>query len=360
MNSRQQRHLNRFSACLAALLLFARSEDLAAQRFPRDAVALSESFYRSGELTVASFAPIVMAIRPSVIQVLLDGQPVALGAIVDADGLAITKASELRSGKLTAKLSDGRTVDFTPVATDSSNDVAMVKLKATGLKPIIWSETPVSLGQWLVTPGLRSTPEAIGVLSTPNRKMHKRAIIGVLLDQEAPNARIQSVQPGFGASRAGIRSGDVILTVNGTAVKDNEELRSALSDFREGVIVELRLERDGEELNVSVEMKSDAGMVAAAPTRGSGRANRQSRFAGEVSQRSEDFEMAMQHDAVLQPDQCGGPLLALDGKVIGLNIARAGRVASYALPASLVKRIVENLKEAGGLEPVKAEQKSGN
>jgi hypothetical protein len=33
----------------------------------------------------------------------------------------------------------------------------------------------------------------------------------------------------------------------------------------------------------------------------------------------------------------------LDGKAIGLDIARAGRVTTYALPARLVKRILDNL-----------------
>ena len=55
-------------------------------------------------------------------------------------------------------------------------------------------------------------------------------------------------------------------------------------------------------------------------------------------------EQAIQHDTVLQPWLCGGPLVDLDGKAIGLNIARAGRVATYALPASLVKRIYNELR----------------
>ena len=63
-----------------------------------------------------------------------------------------------------------------------------------------------------------------------------------------------------------------------------------------------------------------------------------------TSQRAEDFELALQHDTVLQAWQCGGPLVNLDGKAVGLNIARAGRVASYALPADLVKKAVEKLK----------------
>jgi hypothetical protein len=34
----------------------------------------------------------------------------------------------------------------------------------------------------------------------------------------------------------------------------------------------------------------------------------------------------------------------LDGKAMGLNIARASRVTTYALPATLVQRILESLK----------------
>jgi S1-C subfamily serine protease len=42
-------------------------------------------------------------------------------------------------------------------------------------------------------------------------------------------------------------------------------------------------------------------------------------------------------------------LVNLDGKAVGINIARAGRVASYALPASLAERIIEGLKAQAGI-----------
>ena len=53
---------------------------------------------------------------------------------------------------------------------------------------------------------------------------------------------------------------------------------------------------------------------------------------------------------MLKPWLCGGPLVNLDGKAIGLNIARASRVTTYALPARLVRRIFEQLK-AGLTQP---------
>jgi serine protease Do len=41
---------------------------------------------------------------------------------------------------------------------------------------------------------------------------------------------------------------------------------------------------------------------------------------------------------------CGGPLVNLDGQAVGLNIARADRVTTYALPARLVKQALDSLK----------------
>jgi S1-C subfamily serine protease len=37
-------------------------------------------------------------------------------------------------------------------------------------------------------------------------------------------------------------------------------------------------------------------------------------------------------------------LVNLDGKAIGLNIARASRVATYALPAAMVEQVLAKLK----------------
>ena len=77
--------------------------------------------------------------------------------------------------------------------------------------------------------------------------------------------------------------------------------------------------------------------------RGFGRADRMNQMGSMTSQRAEDFELVIQHDTVLQNWQCGGPLMNLDGKAVGLNIARAGRVASYALPASVLKPAIARL-----------------
>jgi serine protease Do len=69
--------------------------------------------------------------------------------------------------------------------------------------------------------------------------------------------------------------------------------------------------------------------------------------------RASDFPAVYQHDTVIQPVDCGGPLVDVDGHVIGLNIAREGRTATYALPADVIVPLIEPMK-SGKLAPVNA------
>jgi serine protease Do len=55
---------------------------------------------------------------------------------------------------------------------------------------------------------------------------------------------------------------------------------------------------------------------------------------------------------VIRPSDCGGPLVDLDGKVLGINIARAGRVETWALPGDVIQPILKDLK-AGKHSPIK-------
>jgi S1-C subfamily serine protease len=68
---------------------------------------------------------------------------------------------------------------------------------------------------------------------------------------------------------------------------------------------------------------------------------------GPRSARLTGFEQVIQHDTVLDTNECGGPVLDTLGRVVGINIARAGRVVSYSLPSSLVlPEMVSMLEEA--------------
>jgi serine protease Do len=202
----------------------------------------------------------------------------------------------------------------------------------------------VAVGQWAVTPGIAETPHAVGIISAlPRRIRPPRALIGVQFDFGTSTPRIDQILPGLGAEKAGLKTGDVIVAVNGTAVTNREQVVEALREFRDGQTVKLGLRRDEKPFDAQVRMTTPH---SGQPGSDLYYQQRSSRVTGAVSERAGGFQQAIEHDSVLRPWLCGGPLVNLDGKAIGINIARAGRVTTYALPARLAKRVFEHLEPA--------------
>jgi hypothetical protein len=66
------------------------------------------------------------------------------------------------------------------------------------------------------------------------------------------------------------------------------------------------------------------------------------RMGGEISGVRDGFPSVLQTDMVLNPEECGGPVIDLNGNVVGIAAARAGRIRSYVIPA---EGIVNMLKK---------------
>ena len=80
------------------------------------------------------------------------------------------------------------------------------------------------------------------------------------------------------------------------------------------------------------------------------RINQQNRMGSVLSKRRSDFPLVFQTDVGLNANQCGGPVVDLNGNIVGLNIARAERVSSLALPVETILPAIEVLK-SGELSP---------
>ena len=68
------------------------------------------------------------------------------------------------------------------------------------------------------------------------------------------------------------------------------------------------------------------------------------RMGGLISRRRDGFPEVLQHDSTVLPQDCGGPVVNLEGKAVGINVARAGRVSTLAIPAATVQRVIGQLK----------------
>jgi serine protease Do len=211
-----------------------------------DYPALPRARYRSGQQVLNAFAPISAQTRNSIVEVNVNEDTVALGAVVDASGLVLTKASELKTGKLTCWLANGKEAGAKLLAFDDEDDVALVRVAAKGLKPIQWATDQVVEGQWAITPGLADTPQAVGIISTlPHRIRPQRAYLGVVFPRDnSSTPTVFDLMPGYGAQEAGVKPGDIILAVDGATVTNRQQVMEILKEFRDGQSVQVRFKRD--------------------------------------------------------------------------------------------------------------------
>jgi serine protease Do len=272
------------------------------------------------------------------------GGQVALGTVVSADGFVLTKASEVMGREKLQVVVGGKTLDAKVVGVSEPHDLAMLKVEASGLVPAVWAKTAgenvIEVGQWVASAGPMAAggeamppapPLAVGVVSVGRRKIPGRnGFLGVSLgDTDNKGAKIDQVITESAAEKAGLKVDDVVTAVNGRPVKNPRELIDTVHQFRPGDVVMLTVKRGDKTL----ELKAALGATLGG---GQSRFNMMSLMGGPVSKRASDFPAVFQHDTVIRPMDCGGPLVDLSGRVIGINIARAGRTETYALPADVI------------------------
>ena len=289
--------------------------------------------------------PVTEKIAGSVVQVYSGDRPVALGTVVAEDGFILTKRSELSGDPVRVRLSDGQLLPARVAAVRRSNDLAMLRVEGDlTLRPAEFAGEAPPVASFVISVGRKSKPIGLGVIGVKPRRISHQGRLGVLLqDDQTGRAMVRGVFPDSGAEAAGLKKGDLIVAINGREERSRLGVIETLRGMFPGESVRLTITRNDEaedsttmdvdasirELNVMRESQSDA------------------RVNGPRNVRLSGFDQVMQHDTVLDPDECGGPLLDTKGNVIGINIARAGRVVSYALPASLIlPEMVSMLAEA--------------
>lgn len=287
-----------------------------------------------------AFHDVVREPAKGTVQVYGDGYRTSLGVVVRSDGHIVTKASELK-GKVSVQLpSDSQQREAKIVAQDAATDLAVLKIDAQNLAVVPWSTAASPpVGAWLATVGFsRDLPISIGVVSVAARKISPpQAALGVQLDLSENVARITSVVPGLAAAKAGLRDGDVILKIDDVNITGRPHLQETIRARQPGDKIIIVYDREGKSQTLRVTLGSMTDLVH------DERSEFQNSLGGALSERRSGFPLAIQHDSVLRPADCGGAVVDIEGQVVGLNIARAGRVESYALPAALVRETVDKL-----------------
>jgi serine protease Do len=314
--------------------------------------------FRENPRMMAAFREVVAQPSRSVVRVQADGRNVALGTVVGADGWVLTKHSELPddAAALTVLIRGVRGISAKVVGVEPKYDLAMLKVDATDLVPVKWGESKsATVGELLASPGPALEPVAVGVLSVAPRAVRPRDLppamtsansgfLGVSLDEDHGGARIMSVSPRSAAEKAGLKAGDVVTLIAETPIIDAETMVNTIQRFRPGDVVTIKFRRDGQasEARATLDKRPQDSAFE--------RRDYQNRLGSTLSDRRGGFPQVLQHDMALRPTDCGGPVVDLDGEAIGINIARAGRVESYAIPADAVRALIPDL-QSGKLTP---------
>src|SRR5580765_186131 len=222
-------------------------------------------------------------------------QSAGSGVIFDAKaGYILTNAHVVENAtEITVTLQDGRDVKAEVLGSDAPSDVAVLKVKPEGLSQIALGDSAkVEVGDFVVAIGnpfgLQHTVTS-GIISGLSRSggnigigfaipvnmarsvmeqlikfgSVKRGQLGVSMYTVTPDiahslglnnavgALVSQVVEGSPAEKAGIRTGDVITSVNGQPVKSNSELRNSIGLRRVGDKVDIGLVRDGKPLKVT-------------------------------------------------------------------------------------------------------------
>ena len=167
---------------------------------------------------------------------------------------------------------------------------------------------------------------------------YNRGYLGIQMEEsDLGGPKIVVVAPKSPAEHVGLKIGDVILAVDGKETPDPASLSAIVGRNKPGDVITVRYRRGTEtkELKATLD-KRPQGF-------GLDRGDMQNSMGTERSERRTGFPVTLQHDTILKASDCGGPLVDLEGHVIGMNIARGGRTDTYAIPSEEIKPLLANL-----------------
>lgn len=302
--------------------------------------------------------PVLATAAKSTVRVWSGSRRLAYGTVVGDGRKILTKWSEVARARVDLRVDAGdesRAVKLAGVYQDE--DLVLLEIEGKPLTPVSWSFEVPKLGGFLAAPQPDGRLAAFGVVSVLSRNLRDTdlAYLGVVGEAgfTGQGVKIKDVDEKSGAHAAGLKPGNVILKVGERPISGLLELKNALIGVTPGAKVSLLVKADGGENKIEVTL----GNRPQLPQYANGRLEQMERMGGQVSQVRDSFTQVIQTDMRPKPNQVGGPVVDLQGRVLGITMARADRTRSFVMPAAAVVDLLK--KEAGNpmLAQVRQEEK---
>lgn len=253
--------------------------------------------------------------------------------LIDAAGRLVSKSSRVGTTPV-IKLRTGDRLSTRVLRRNQEHDLVLLQCEALRGREGLSLERPdtsvessqLSRGQMLLSPDPRGPGFVSVVGSADFGSERSRGYLGVRMQQSEGKVVLQGLDPRGPAAKAGLRKGDILVSLNGTQVTNNADVTRFMKKHQSGRSIGVVVERDGLQLGKRIRLSQRDVKRHAADF-----------LSGGKSQRRDGFEIVFTHDATLQPSECGTPVCDITGQVVGLNIARHSRAQCYAVPVRAVR-----------------------
>ncbi|MEJ6719690.1 MAG: S1-C subfamily serine protease [Akkermansiaceae bacterium] len=287
------------------------------------------------------------------------GRTLVSATVIHKGGQLLTKASEIEDIEGLTLTFEEKDYPVEIMAVDKDFDLALIRVNSTGLVPVDWDPNEPKVGQLILTPTSRGF--LTGVITQPARVAPKKgfelnhtseepsAYLGVTFSPESTTPVIEIVEIGSPADKVGLLEGDEILEFEGSPVKSIEALAVGISKRSPGEKIVLVVKRGKDEVTLrpilDLRPPSAAGSFDRSASQRDGALSSLSARGGDLSKRRNGFPHCLYHDQPLSPRLTGTPLINLKGEVVGINIARALRHRSLAIPTANIDTVVAELRD---------------
>lgn len=293
--------------------------------------------------------PAVKTASQSIVNVNISGKRVAYGTVVTNNQgkvAILTKWSEISNPRRSINISTvkGKSYSANVDGVYPEHDLALLSSDAP-LKPLdLKKMSNPELGSFLAVARPDGKVDGIGVVSVMSRSLREKdkAYLGVMMDFSKAGKNgvpLMRVMPDSAAKKAGLRNGDIVMSVNQMPIVGAIELRNLLQRLVPGSETTILYRRNGDEKVATVKLgsRADNAGIKRVPRK---RMERMQRMGTSINRVRSNFPNVVQSDIPINPEDTGAPVLDLDGKLVGITIARSSRIKTFITPAETLLRVL--------------------
>lgn len=303
---------------------------------------LSSELRLNGKIVLGAFEKQRAVIQKSSAVIYQNGREIAYGTLISKEGYVLSKASEIdRASTVDIRIDDQFFPKTAVLLTDETWDLVLFKVEGKNLEPARWaSSSDLKVGSWVVVNGATSRKFRrilVGIISAKPREILDGEIqaLGLNLKSHPKGLQVSRMKKNGISELAGLKVGDVILHISGKKHGKVEELLSFLNEQEIGVELKVIILREGREILLDVpyfSLPEEASAISG-----------NDQMSGDTSKRRNGFPRVIQHDVLASAQTMGGPVLDAQGDLIGMNLARANRAETFAIPVEELRSISAEL-----------------